>query len=142
MITKTESVPRPTFVSFFVQGKDWPYCMHRDEQEIRNLVIAVQDNGGNPLSEQDPTISTVTTTTTDDSMVTTVASFGSSNNQSRQCFRKLSKQASTVHLERKTAKEESMTGFTRLHSKRQPTCLPLLWLEEFYLSVYKAFAID
>ena len=80
--------------------------MHRDEQEIGNLVIAVQDNGGNPLSEQDPTISTVTTTTTDESMVTTVASFGSSNNQSRQCFRKLSKQASTVHLERKTAKEE------------------------------------
>jgi hypothetical protein len=79
----------------------------REEQEIRNLVIAIQDNSGNPLSEQDPTVSPVTTTTTDAStMATTEASLGSSNKRSRQSFRKSSKQASTVRLEMKTEKEE------------------------------------
>ncbi len=46
------------------------------------------------------------------------------------------------YILREKQQRKSMTGFTRLHSMRQPTCLPLLWLEEFYLSVYKAFAID
>jgi hypothetical protein len=79
----------------------------REEQEIRNLVIAIQDDGGNPLSEQEPTVSPVTTTTTDAStMTTTEASLGSSNKQSRQSFRKSSKQASNIRLEMKTEKEE------------------------------------
>jgi hypothetical protein len=63
----------------------------REKQDIRNLVIAIQDkNGGYPLSEQDPTILPVTTITADhDSMVTTEASFGSGNK--KQSFRRLSK---------------------------------------------------
>lgn len=40
----------------------------REEEEIRNLVIAIAENSGNPLSEQDPTVLPVTTTMTDDSI--------------------------------------------------------------------------
>jgi hypothetical protein len=80
----------------------------REEQEIRNLVIAIQDDSCNPLLEQDPTVSPVTTTTTDasTSMATTEASLGSSKKQARQSFRESSKQASTVRLKMKTEKEE------------------------------------
>ena len=70
----------------------------REEQEIRNLVIAIQDDSCDPLSEQDPTISPLTSTTrTDGSMVTTEASsFGSKSK--KQSFRRSSKQKSMLRL--------------------------------------------
>ena len=87
----------------------------REEQEIRRLVIAIDDSD-NPVcdnsrvgsSRRDPTISPVTmeSSTNEESTATTGDNSSGSSKKSKQVFRKSPRQASTARLKTKIVKTE------------------------------------
>lgn len=65
----TEVYSHASPLSFQHGRRAYTMSSNSEEEEIRNLVIAIAENSGNPfLSEQDPTVLPVTTTMTDDSI--------------------------------------------------------------------------